>query len=60
MCNVGVKPTFHNPDIKSAMVEVYVFDFDGDLYGKEVAVDWIEHIREEKNLIQWMRLIEQN
>lgn len=48
VCNVGVKPTFNNPDVKSAIVEVHVFDFDGDLYGKEVAVEWIEYIRAEK------------
>ena len=30
------------------MVEVHLLDFDGNLYGKEVAVDWIQRIREEK------------
>ena len=48
VCNVGVKPTFNNPDVKSPMVEVHILDYDGDLYGKEVAVEWVKHIREEK------------
>jgi riboflavin kinase / FMN adenylyltransferase len=48
VCNVGVKPTFNNPDIKSPMVEVHILDYDGDLYDKEVAVEWVKHIRAEK------------
>jgi len=48
VCNVGVKPTFNNPDIKKAMVEVHVIDFVSDLYGKYVMVDWVKHIRDEK------------
>lgn len=48
VCNVGVKPTFNNPEINAPMVEVHILDFDGDLYGKEVSVDWIEYIRDEK------------
>lgn len=48
VCNVGLKPTFNNPEIKAALVEVHVLDFDGDLYDEKVAVDWIAHIRDEK------------
>jgi riboflavin kinase/FMN adenylyltransferase len=48
VCNVGVKPTFNNPDIKSPMVEVHILDYDGNLYDKEVAVEWVKHIRAEK------------
>ena len=59
VCNVGVKPTFNNPDVKGPMVEVHILDFDGDLYGKEVAVDWIEHIREEKKFDSLDALIAQ-
>ena len=59
VCNIGVKPTFNNPDVKSPMVEVHVLDFDGDLYGKEVAVDWVEHIRDEKKFESLDALIAQ-
>lgn len=48
VCNVGVKPTFHDPDIRKPSVEVHVLDYDSDLYGKEVAVDWIARIRAEQ------------
>ncbi|WP_342512559.1 bifunctional riboflavin kinase/FAD synthetase [Sporosarcina sp. FSL K6-1522] len=47
VCSVGVKPTFHESGIPP-IVEVNVMDFDGDLYGKEVAVDWIKHLRKEE------------
>ena len=59
VCNVGVKPTFNNPNIKAAIVEVHLFDFDGDIYGKEVVVEWVEHIREEKKFESFDALIAQ-
>lgn len=59
VCNIGMKPTFDNPDIKNPMVEVHVLDFDGNLYGKEVAVDWIQHIRDEKKFESLDALIAQ-
>lgn len=48
VCNLGVKPTFHDPQEAKPVIEVHIFDFEGDLYGQEVAVDWIAHIREER------------
>lgn len=47
VCSVGVKPTFHAAGKIPAIVEVHVLDFDGDLYEKQVSVDWVGHIREE-------------
>ena len=40
-------------------VEVNVLDFDGDLYGKEVAVDWIKHLTPEEKFDSVDALIEQ-
>lgn len=48
VCNVGVKPTFHDPDGKVPSVEVHIMDFASEVYGQEVAIDWIAHIRDEK------------
>jgi len=59
VCNVGVKPTFHDPDRMRPSVEVHVLGFEGDLYEKEVAVDWIGHIRSERKFESVDALIEQ-
>jgi riboflavin kinase/FMN adenylyltransferase len=59
VCSVGVKPTFHEEGTIQAVVEVFVFDFDGDLYGKEAAVDWIGHIRKELKFDSAEALIEE-
>ena len=43
MTNVGKKPTF---DDQSVSVETYIFDFDGDLYGKTVTIYFVERTRD--------------
>ncbi|MFJ7933186.1 bifunctional riboflavin kinase/FAD synthetase [Sporosarcina sp. NPDC096371] len=58
VCSVGVKPTFHESGIPP-IVEVNVLDFDGDLYGKEVAVDWVKYLRKEEKFDSVDALIEQ-
>lgn len=42
--NVGVNPTFGGQQLR---VEAYVLDFDGDLYGMEVGVDFRHRLRDE-------------
>ncbi|MCM3742878.1 bifunctional riboflavin kinase/FAD synthetase [Sporosarcina luteola] len=59
VCNVGVKPTFHDPAKVKTSVEVHVLDFNADLYGKEAAVDWIARIRPEQKFNSVDELIEQ-
>ncbi|WP_432359264.1 bifunctional riboflavin kinase/FAD synthetase [Sporosarcina sp. UB5] len=59
VCNVGVKPTFHDPGKMKPSVEVHVLDFNSDLYGKEVTVDWIARIRAEQKFNSVDELIEQ-
>jgi riboflavin kinase/FMN adenylyltransferase len=41
--SIGTKPTFAGRDRE---VEAYVLDFDGDLYGEHVALDFAAHLRE--------------
>lgn len=43
--NVGYNPTVGS--IKRN-IETYIFDFDGDLYEKEIKIEFLEFIREEK------------
>lgn len=45
VCNVGFRPTYHS-DI--ALLEVHLFDWAGDLYGKTLLVEFIDIIRDEQ------------
>ncbi len=43
--NVGRRPTFGPREVT---VETFLLDFDGDLTGREIAVEFVERIREER------------
>lgn len=43
--NVGVRPSFEG---KERTVEAYIFDFDRSLYGQQLTVELVEHLRPEK------------
>lgn len=45
VANVGLRPTV---DGYSHSVEVHIFDYDDDLYGQRIDVDFLDFIREEK------------
>lgn len=44
--NIGYRPTLNLPK-SQLMIEVHLIDFDKDLYGKEVAVFFMERIRDD-------------
>jgi riboflavin kinase/FMN adenylyltransferase len=44
--NVGVRPTFVTG--RGLLIEAYLLDFDGDLYGQELRVAFVERLRGEK------------
>jgi riboflavin kinase / FMN adenylyltransferase len=44
VANLGFRPTFAEQDFS---IEVHLFDFDGDLYGERVRVDFIQRVRDE-------------
>ena len=46
MCNFGTRPTFNE---KELVLEIHFFHDDlNDLYGKEIRVEFLERIRDEK------------
>lgn len=45
MLNIGSRPTFHGHELS---VEAHIFDFDGDLYGQDVTLSFVNRIREER------------
>lgn len=59
VCNVGYKPTFHEEKTADPEIEVYIFDFHQNIYGKKVIVDWYEFIRSEQKFSSIDALIAQ-
>lgn len=45
MMNIGFRPTVTDEKVRT--IEVHIFDFDNDLYGKEIKVKMITRIRDE-------------
>ena len=43
MMNQGPRPTFHDG---RRVLEAHIFDFDGDLYGEWVRIEWVERLRD--------------
>jgi riboflavin kinase/FMN adenylyltransferase len=56
MTNIGTRPTFGGGP---RLIEVYLLDYNGDLYGHELAIDIIERLRDEKKFDTPEQLIEQ-
>jgi riboflavin kinase/FMN adenylyltransferase len=44
--NVGIRPTFETEPV-APRVEAYILDFDRDLYGKVIQVDFLHRLRDE-------------
>jgi riboflavin kinase/FMN adenylyltransferase len=44
MGNIGTRPTIGNHDFTT---EVHIFDFDEDIYGKEITIYFIDRVRDE-------------
>jgi riboflavin kinase/FMN adenylyltransferase len=56
--NIGVRPTFENQMVERR-VEAHVFDFDGDLYGRPVCLEFVQHLRPEMRFESIQLLVEQ-
>jgi len=56
VANIGYSPTF---DDKKFSVEVHILDFTENIYGQEIRVDFIEHIRDEIKFSNISELSEQ-
>jgi riboflavin kinase/FMN adenylyltransferase len=58
MLNIGSNPTV-NKDKKFRSIEVYILDFDNDIYGKKISVIFRKRLRDEKKYGNIKQLIEQ-
>jgi riboflavin kinase/FMN adenylyltransferase len=55
--NVGVRPTFDTG--RGELIEAYLLDFDGDLYGSELRLEFLDRLRGEKRFESAEALVEQ-
>ena len=54
--SIGVRPTF---GLSERLVEVYILDFDGDLYGRELEVEFVDKLRDQEAFSSLDALVEQ-
>jgi riboflavin kinase/FMN adenylyltransferase len=45
MLNIGLRPTFNNES--GVKIEVHIFNFDKDIYGETIKIEFIDRIRDE-------------
>ena len=57
MLNIGYRPTLNNG--KERSIEVHILDFEGDLYGKDITVEFAHRLREERTYANTEELTEQ-
>jgi riboflavin kinase / FMN adenylyltransferase len=55
--SIGVRPTFQTG--RGELIEAYILDFDGDLYGRELRLDFLQRLRGERRFESAEALIEQ-
>lgn len=62
MMNIGCCPTFSSTiagEVIKTTLEVHIFDYNGDLYGKQIAVSFVGRLRDEKKYRSTAELINQ-
>jgi riboflavin kinase / FMN adenylyltransferase len=55
--NIGVRPQFETG--RGVLIEAHLIDFDGDLYGRELRLDFLERLRGERLFASVGALVEQ-
>jgi riboflavin kinase/FMN adenylyltransferase len=57
MANIGRSPTFRSSG--QSLIEVYILDFEGNLYGREILITFLKKVRDEKKFSSKDDLIRQ-
>lgn len=57
MLNIGRRPTMENGDNRT--IEVHVIDYQGDLYGQQVTLEFVSRLRDEKKFRNKSELVSQ-
>ena len=58
VANLGVRPTLMSVDA-NPVLEAHVFDFDEDVYGRRIEVEFVEKLRDEKRFADVAALVRQ-
>ena len=56
VASVGTRPTVGG---EKPLLEVYIFDFDRDIYGKQITVQFVERLREERKYADLDSMVQQ-
>lgn len=56
--NIGIRPTFEHSS-PAPQVEAHILDFDGDLYGLDLSLEFVDRLRDEQRFPNVEALIEQ-
>ncbi|HZH81207.1 MAG TPA: bifunctional riboflavin kinase/FAD synthetase [Gemmatimonadales bacterium] len=56
MMNQGARPTF---GVHTRGLEIHLFDYDGDLYGATVTVEWVDRLRDTQTFPSRQALVDQ-
>ena len=56
VANIGICPTFNNQELS---LEVFLMDFDQDIYGAELAVQFVQRLRDEQRFADVPALVAQ-
>lgn len=59
VASIGYKPTFHDDYGEKPAVEVFLFDFNSNIYGERVTVKWYKKLRNEEKFDSVEELVEQ-
>ncbi|MCY7918377.1 bifunctional riboflavin kinase/FAD synthetase [Bacillus vallismortis] len=59
VCNIGYKPTFYEKRPEQPSIEVNLFDFDQEVYGSAIKIEWYKRIRSERKFNGIKELTEQ-
>ena len=56
VASLGVRPTVNGTE---PLLEAHLFDFDGDLYGKRIEVEFVQKLREEEKFFDLAAMVQQ-
>ncbi|MFT7486858.1 MAG: riboflavin kinase/FMN adenylyltransferase [Candidatus Paceibacteria bacterium] len=49
VCNIGFRPTVEGQSPRKPVVEAFLLDFEGDLYGRRIELEFVQRLRAEQH-----------